>query len=169
ASRVDLSQRERSKIALLRRDVRQRKSGDALVIVRQRAQLVLGDVFVEIGERPVAHQLLDLNVDEVGRVLAVGAHHLGGRRRARPWDLSAAGGPCGFASGHSASPRASIAPGAPPFEPRGYIGWAASPASVTRPNVQRSIGSLSTIGYSRIWSALRISAATSSQAKRKSR
>ena len=51
-------------------------------------------------------------------------------------------------------------------EPRGYIGCAASPASVTRPKVQRSSGSLSTIGYSRMNSERRINSATSSQSKR---
>ena len=36
-----------------------------------------------------------------------------------------------------------------PFDPIGYIGWAASPIRVTRPNVQRSSGSRSTMGYSK--------------------
>src|SRR5215475_8019869 len=54
-------------------------------------------------------------------------------------------------SSASASTRASIAACAAPLEPRGYIGWAASPASVTRPKVQASI-----IGYSKMSSESRI-------------
>src|SRR5262249_18003699 len=38
--------------------IRQRESRDALVVLRQRAQLVLRDVVVEIVERAVADQLL---------------------------------------------------------------------------------------------------------------
>src|SRR5947207_812162 len=57
---------------------------------------------------------------------------------------------------------------AAPLEPRGYIGWAASPMKVTRPKVQRGTGSLSTIGYSRIVSASPMSRGTSSQSKRQS-
>jgi hypothetical protein len=62
--------------------------------------------------------------------------------------------------------RASMIAWAAPFEPRGYIGCAASPMKVTRPKVQRSTGSLSTIGYSNRVSAARMSCGTSSQSKR---
>src|ERR1700730_17652617 len=65
--------------ALRRAHVAQRKSRDSFVLLGERAQLVLGDELVEIVERAVAHQLLDPDVDEIGRMLAVGAHHLGGR------------------------------------------------------------------------------------------
>src|ERR1700759_1869627 len=58
------------------------KPGDAFVIVAERFQLVLGDEFVEIVVRLVAGQFLDADVDEIGRVLAVGAHDL--RRRLAP-------------------------------------------------------------------------------------
>ena len=57
---------------------------------------------------------------------------------------------------------------AEPLEPRGYIGWAASPSSVTRPKVQRGTGSRSTIGYSKTGPAPSIRAGTSSQSKRQS-
>jgi hypothetical protein len=57
----------------------------------------------------------------------------------------------------------------PPLAPIGYIGWAASPSSVTRPWPQgtpwpqNGSGSRSTIGYSRICGVPAISAGTSSQ------
>src|ERR1019366_8474601 len=35
-----------------------------------------------------------------------------------------------------------------PFDPTGYIGWAASPSSVTRPLDQYGSGSRSQVGYS---------------------
>ena len=54
---------------------------------------------------------------------------------------------------------------AAPLEPRGTIGCAASPSSVTRPKVQRGSGSWSTIGNSSTLSAARIKAGTSSQSK----
>src|SRR4029078_11741726 len=56
--------------------VGEREAGHTLVVFRQRAQFVLGDIFFEIIERPVADEFLYLDVDEIGRVLAVGAHHL---------------------------------------------------------------------------------------------
>src|SRR6186997_2393228 len=55
--------------------VGEREAGDAFVVLRQCAQFVLGDIFVEIIEGPIADEFLDLDVDEIGRVLAVGAHH----------------------------------------------------------------------------------------------
>src|SRR6476659_6014108 len=55
------------------------EAGDAFVVLRQCAQLVLSNVFVEIVERFVSDQLLDLEIDEIRRLLAIGAHHLGGR------------------------------------------------------------------------------------------
>src|SRR6185436_5803076 len=61
-----------------RRKIGQRKTGNTLVLLRQRAQLVLGDEVVEIGERAVAGELLDPDVDEIRRVLAVGAHDFRG-------------------------------------------------------------------------------------------
>src|SRR5215510_8582097 len=61
----------------------EREAGDTLVVFRQRAQFILGDILVEIIERPVADEFLNLDVDEVGRVLAVGAHHPGSGLRAR--------------------------------------------------------------------------------------
>jgi hypothetical protein len=46
-----------SGIAAHPRYIRQREADGALVVVRQRAQLILGDVFVEIVEWLVADQL----------------------------------------------------------------------------------------------------------------
>ena len=57
---------------------------------------------------------------------------------------------------------------ADPLEPRGYMGCAASPTKVTRPNVHCATGSLSTIGYSNTSSEFLIMAGTSSQSKRQS-
>src|SRR4029079_9667170 len=57
--------------------ISERKAGDAFVVFRQRAQFVLGDIFVEIIDRTVADEFLDLDVDEIGWVLAVGTHHAG--------------------------------------------------------------------------------------------
>src|ERR687888_1358071 len=54
--------------------IRQRKAGDLLVFLRQSAQFVLSDVLVEIVKRPVADQFLDLDIDEIRRMLAIGAH-----------------------------------------------------------------------------------------------
>jgi hypothetical protein len=57
----------------------------------------------------------------------------------------------------------------PPLAPIGYIGWAASPSSVTRPCPQgtpcpqNGSGSRSTIGYCRICAVPAIRAGTSSQ------
>ena len=62
-----------------------------------------------------------------------------------------------------ASTRASTMACEPPLAPTGYMGWAASPSSVTRPVPQYGSGSRSTIGYSRICGAPVISAGTSSQ------
>ena len=70
-------------LGLAGRHIGQRKAGDALVILRQRAQFVLRDVFVEIIEWLVADQFLDLDIDEIRRVLAIGAHYFRGRLNAR--------------------------------------------------------------------------------------
>ena len=128
----------RQSCARLAWHIAHRKPRDALVVVRERAQLILRDVVVELAERPVAGQLLDLDVDEIGRVFAVGAHDPGGRLASRRLVGSQRIARIATAARHSASARASITLCAAPFEPRGYIGCAASPASVTRPKVQRS-------------------------------
>src|SRR5262245_22077262 len=122
-------------------------------------------MYVEIVERPVADQLLDLDVDEIRRLLAIGAHHFRGWGNTRCFIAPQGCARLRASFSRSANVRASIAACATPFEPLGYIGCAASPASVTQPKVQRSMGSLSTIGYSRICSASRISLVTSSQSK----
>ena len=67
-----------------------------------------------------------------------------------------------------ASTRASRIAWEAPLEPIGYIACAASPRSVTRPKVQRSTGSRSTIGYSKQPAAARTTSGTSSQSKRQS-
>src|SRR5512145_1245704 len=59
-----------------------REPGDPLVVLRQGTQLVLGDVAVEVVERPVAHQLFHLHVDDVRRMGPVRAHD--SRRRLAP-------------------------------------------------------------------------------------
>ena len=49
-----------------------------------------------------------------------------------------------------------------PLDPMGYIGWAASPSSVDRPNVHRGTGSRSTMGKRKVPGAERMIAGTSS-------
>src|SRR4029078_1093102 len=65
------------------RDVGQCKAGDAFVAIGQGAQLILRDVFVDIVERSVADQFLDLDIDEIRGLFAVGAHNLRRRGNAR--------------------------------------------------------------------------------------
>ena len=50
-----------------------------------------------------------------------------------------------------------------PFDPVGYITWAASPITATAPSTQDGIGSRSIIGYSQTFSAPFSRAGTSSQ------
>ena len=52
-----------------------------------------------------------------------------------------------------------------PLDPMGYMGWAASPRSVTAPSLQLGSGSRSTMGNSSTSSAWAIRAGTSSQGK----
>jgi hypothetical protein len=52
-----------------------------------------------------------------------------------------------------------------PLEPIGYMGWAASPSSVPRPNVQRGTGSRSTIGNTNVRGAALIMAGTCARAR----
>src|SRR4029079_8603041 len=47
------------------------EAGHTLVVFRQRAQFVLGDIFFEIIERPVADEFLYIDIDEIRRVCAV--------------------------------------------------------------------------------------------------
>src|SRR5262245_46712647 len=131
------------------------EAGDALVLVREPLELGAGDVAIEIVEGPIAHQLLHAADEVVRRMLAVGAHDPGGRARAH--------GLVGGERGQRASVRASRMAWAEPLEPRGYIGCAASPSRVTRPKVQRSTGSRSTMGYSKMTSERRSRSGTSSQ------
>ena len=53
-----------------------------------------------------------------------------------------------------------------PLAPTGYIGWAASPSRVIRPDRHRGSGSRSTMGYCHQRAAASIRGATSIQPKR---
>src|SRR5215831_7242789 len=139
------------------------EAGDALVLVREPLQLGAGDVAIEIVEGPIAHQLLHAADEVVRRMLAVGAHDPGGRARAHGLVGGERGQRVAPAARQSASVRASRMAWAAPLEPRGYIGCAASPSRVTRPKVQRSTGSRSTMGYSKMTSERRSRSGTSSQ------
>ena len=58
------------------------EAGDALVALEQACELGLADHVVDVAERLVAGALVDLLQDRVGRIAAVGQHHLRGRRQA---------------------------------------------------------------------------------------
>jgi hypothetical protein len=83
-------------------------------------------------------------------------------RRAASYAASPADGEPALASSY-ASTRASMTAWDQLFFPVGYMGWAASPSSVTRPVPQNGSGSLSTIGRSTIRSAPVIMAGMSSE------
>src|SRR5262249_60763603 len=70
ASDIELPKAERSTAG---RDVGKCKAGNAFVTLRQRAQFVLRNVFVEIVERSVADQFLNFDVDEIRGLFAIGA------------------------------------------------------------------------------------------------
>ena len=129
-------------------------------------ELVPADDVLDPRERPVAAALVHDADDRVGRVGPIGQHDLGRRGEAlrlvvaqgrRPARRRARAGRVRQRASRIACPA--------PFEPRGTIGCAASPSSVTRPCVHQGSGSWSTIGNSSTESAARISAGTSSQSK----
>src|SRR5262245_13846134 len=64
-------------------NIGQGEAGDLFVTVGKRSQLILRDVFVEIVEWFVANQFLDLDIDEIRRLFAIGAHQFGCGRNTR--------------------------------------------------------------------------------------
>ena len=134
-------------ISSVHRRGRRAQAGDLLVGVGDPRQLLARDDVLDARERLVARALVHLAQDRVGRRAAVGEHDLGRRRVAdRGRTRRALRRRRRARRAARRGRRASRIAWPAPFEPRGTIGCAASPSSVTRPKLQRGSGSWSTIG-----------------------